>query len=154
MFNISMNFVVQVTIFQYVLICVYFSQKYFKTNNINVSFLQSKQKHQKMFFTVWFIFAISLTDVLNTLKNLIWNLPFTLNSVMSPPASTKSCPTTRHAGAWGERRNSSKSFLASAIDGGERSASRPGRALSRGNDPRYPLYRRLGGPQSRSGHRD
>jgi hypothetical protein len=23
----------------------------------------------------------------------------------------------------------------------------------RGNDPRYPLYRRLGGPQSRSGHR-
>jgi hypothetical protein len=31
--------------------------------------------------------------------------------------------------------------------------SRPGRALPRGKDPRYPLYRRLGGPQSRSGHR-
>jgi hypothetical protein len=37
--------------------------------------------------------------------------------------------------------------------GGEWSASRPGRALPRGKDPRYPLYRRLGGPQSRSGHR-
>jgi len=34
---------------------------------------------------------------------------------------------------------------------GEWSASRPGRALSRGKDPRYPLDRRLGGPQSRSG---
>jgi hypothetical protein len=31
---------------------------------------------------------------------------------------------------------------------GEWSASRPGR-----KDPRYPLYKRLGGPQSRSEHR-
>jgi hypothetical protein len=36
---------------------------------------------------------------------------------------------------------------------GEWSASRPGRALAPGKGPRYPLYRRLGGPQSRSGHR-
>jgi hypothetical protein len=33
---------------------------------------------------------------------------------------------------------------------GEGSASRPGRSLSPGK-PRYPLYRRLGGPQGRSG---
>jgi hypothetical protein len=32
-------------------------------------------------------------------------------------------------GAWGERRHSSYSFLTSALDGGEWSASRPGRAL-------------------------
>jgi hypothetical protein len=87
-------------------------------------------------------------------------------------------------------------LLTSALDGGEWSASRPGRALppgkcppvpivqeagwapepvwtqrleekssasvgdgtpaalyTRGNDPRYPLYRKLGGPQSRSGRR-
>jgi hypothetical protein len=31
--------------------------------------------------------------------------------------------------------------------------SRPGRALPPRKDSRYPLYRRLGGPQSRSGHR-
>jgi hypothetical protein len=30
----------------------------------------------------------------------------------------------------------------------------PAALYPRGNDPRYPLYRRLGGPQSRSGHRD
>ena len=36
------------------------------------------------------------------------------------------------------------------IRGGERSASRPGRSLPPGKT-RYPLYRRLGGPQGRSG---
>jgi hypothetical protein len=39
-------------------------------------------------------------------------------------------------------------FLISALFGGEWSASRPGRFT-----PRYPLDRRLGGPQSWSGHR-
>jgi hypothetical protein len=29
----------------------------------------------------------------------------------------------------------------------------PAALYPRGKDPRYPLYRRLGGPQSRSGHR-
>ena len=35
-----------------------------------------------------------------------------------------------------------------ALEGGERSASRPGRSLPPGKT-RYPLYRRLGGPQGR-----
>jgi hypothetical protein len=35
---------------------------------------------------------------------------------------------------------------------GEWSASRPGRDLSQGKDPWYPLDRKLGGPQSWSGH--
>ena len=38
----------------------------------------------------------------------------------------------------------------SALEGGEGSASRPGRTLPPGKI-RYPLYRRLGGPQGRSG---
>jgi hypothetical protein len=42
-------------------------------------------------------------------------------------------------------------FLTSAIDGGERSASRPGRFTSWERAPRCPLERGLGGPQSRSG---
>jgi hypothetical protein len=66
---------------------------------------------------------------------------------------TKIDPATRHGGAWGERRCSSYSFLTSALDEGEWSASRPCRALPPGKGPRYPLYRRLGGPQSRSGRR-
>jgi len=42
------------------------------------------------------------------------------------------------------------SFLTTALEGGEWSASRPGRSLPPGKT-RYPLYRRLGGPQGRSG---
>jgi hypothetical protein len=63
-----------------------------------------------------------------------------------------SCPTTRHEGAWVERY-SFYSFSNSALDGGEWWASRPGRALAPGKGPQYPFYRRLGGPQSRNGHR-
>jgi hypothetical protein len=52
----------------------------------------------------------------------------------------------------GERRYSSYySFLTSALDGGEWSASRPGRGLPPGKNPRYPLDRRLGGPQNQQG---
>jgi hypothetical protein len=42
--------------------------------------------------------------------------------------------------------------LTSALDGGKWSASRPGRFTPQGKSPWYPLYRRLDGPQSRSGH--
>jgi hypothetical protein len=55
--------------------------------------------------------------------------------------------------AKGERMYSAYSFTTSALDRGEWLASRPGRVLPRGKDPRYPLYRRLAGPQSWSGHR-
>jgi hypothetical protein len=53
----------------------------------------------------------------------------------------------------GERRYSSYSFMTSALDGSEWSASRPSRALPSGKDPppRYPLYSILDGPHSRSG---
>jgi hypothetical protein len=44
----------------------------------------------------------------------------------------KSSPATRHGGAWGDRRYSSYSFSTSALDGGEWSASRPGRAFTPG----------------------
>ena len=40
--------------------------------------------------------------------------------------------------------------MTTALEGGEGSASRPGRSLLPGKT-RYPLYRRLGGPQDRSG---
>jgi hypothetical protein len=52
----------------------------------------------------------------------------------------------RHEGILGEKRYSSTYSLTSALDGGEWSASRTG--------PCYPLYRRLDGPQSRSGQGD
>jgi hypothetical protein len=43
-------------------------------------------------------------------------------------------------------------FLNSAPNGGDFSVLRPGHFTSVGKSPRYPLDRRLGEPQSRSGH--
>ena len=40
--------------------------------------------------------------------------------------------------------------MTAALEGGEWSAARPGRTLPLGKT-RYPFYRRLGGPQGRSG---
>jgi len=42
------------------------------------------------------------------------------------------------------------SSMTAALEGGEWSAARPGRTLPSGKT-RYPFYRRLGGPQGRSG---
>jgi hypothetical protein len=47
-------------------------------------------------------------------------------------------PATRHGGVWGGRRYNS-SFLTTALDGGEWSASRLGCALSPGNGPPVPI---------------
>jgi hypothetical protein len=56
----------------------------------------------------------------------------------------------RHEQVLGEWRYSSTHSLTSVLDGGQWSTSRPG-ALPQGKNPWYPLDRRLGGPQSRSG---
>jgi hypothetical protein len=56
----------------------------------------------------------------------------------------KSSPSTRHGGAWGERRYSSYSFTTSALDGGEWSASRPGRALVSGKGPPVSIVQEAG----------
>jgi hypothetical protein len=52
-----------------------------------------------------------------------------------------------------EARYSSYSFLPSALDGVNGQRHAPAALYTRGRDPRYPLDRRLGGPQSRFGHR-
>jgi hypothetical protein len=51
---------------------------------------------------------------------------------------------TRPGGAWGERGYSSYSFLTSALEGGEWSASRPGRALPPGKEPPAPIVQEAG----------
>jgi hypothetical protein len=55
-----------------------------------------------------------------------------------------SSSSTRHGGAWGERRYSSYSFTTSVLDGGEWSASRPGRALPPGKGPSVPIVQEAG----------
>jgi hypothetical protein len=56
----------------------------------------------------------------------------------------KSKAATRHGGVWGERRYSSYSFLTSALDGSEWSASRPSRALPPGIGPPVPIGQEAG----------
>jgi hypothetical protein len=67
--------------------------------------------------------------------------------------SYKSVPLHAKKSTGGKEGYSSYSFSTSALDGGEWSASRSGRAISPGKGPWYPLERRLGGPQSRTGQR-
>jgi hypothetical protein len=67
--------------------------------------------------------------------------------------NSKAVPLHAMEALGGKRRYSFYSITTSALDGGEWSASRPAALYPRGKDPRYPLYRRLGGPQIRSGHR-
>jgi hypothetical protein len=66
-------------------------------------------------------------------------------------SSLQSCLAKRHAGTKGEMRYNSYSFLTSALDGVVSVTPRP-RFTRRGRTP-VPLDRRLGGPQSWSGHR-
>jgi hypothetical protein len=59
-------------------------------------------------------------------------------------AKSQSSPTTRHEGTWPERRYSSYSFLATALDGDEWSASRNDRALALGKGPPVPIGKEAG----------
>jgi hypothetical protein len=65
-----------------------------------------------------------------------------LHSKRLPKA--KAVPLHTTEGAWGERRYSSHSFSTSALDGGEWSESRPGRALAPGKEPPVPIVQEAG----------
>jgi hypothetical protein len=62
----------------------------------------------------------------------------------------KAHPRTRREDPEGECTCNSTLSLTSALVGGGRSTPRPGR-LTVGKESRYPLCKRLGGPQGRSG---
>jgi hypothetical protein len=59
-------------------------------------------------------------------------------------------PRTGHKGPEGEYRYTSTLSLTSALDGGGWSMPHPSHFTSR-KETQYPFYRRLGGPQGRSG---
>jgi hypothetical protein len=58
-------------------------------------------------------------------------------------------PTRGHKGPEGDKLYSCTLCLALTLDGGGWSTPRPGR-FTPGKETRYPLYRRLGGPQVRT----
>jgi hypothetical protein len=53
------------------------------------------------------------------------------STILRHTETKQSSPSTRHGGAWGDRKYSSYSFFTSALDGGELSAPRPDSALPR-----------------------
>jgi hypothetical protein len=77
-----------------------------------------------------------------------------LNLRDQAPHPSKAIPLHAMVTLGGERRYSySYSFLTSALDGVSGQHHGPAAFYSREKDPRYPLGRRLGGLQSRSGRR-
>jgi len=75
------------------------------------------------------------------LRNNVWQRSVCINKVH---------PRTDHVGPEGKQRYSSTLTLTSAPDMGGCSTPRPGRCIPR-KQTRYQLYRRLAGPQGRSG---
>jgi hypothetical protein len=74
------------------------------------------------------------------------------NTFCGRPLKLKMFHYTPRRRLGGEEYNS-YSFSTSALNGVSGQRHAPAALYSQGKDPRYPLYRRLGGPQSRSGHR-
>jgi hypothetical protein len=81
------------------------------------------------------------------------NMKFGYQSAFVRRTRKVSCPATRHGGVWGGRRYSSYSFLTSALDWVSSQRHAPAAIYPRGKDTRYPLDRRLSGPQSLSGRK-
>jgi hypothetical protein len=71
------------------------------------------------------VFLKSTEDNLKYQHKKFWNYIFNLGRTVIKKKLSRYMP-------WGERRYSSYSYLTSALDGGERSASRPSRALPPG----------------------
>jgi hypothetical protein len=107
---------------------------------LTFSFLDSRRedkrlctKHSLNLICSWSLPACNF-DLLVLFPN-IWILPHlqrTCSLSLCCKGKKVNSPTTRHAGAWGERKYSSYSFSTSALDGGEWSASRPGRTFTPG----------------------
>jgi hypothetical protein len=80
-----------------------------------------------------------------------WNFKY-VKMISDIITKAKAVPL-RATKAVGERTYSSYSFSTSTLEGVSSQRHAPA-ALTPGKGPRYPLERELGGPHSKSGHRD
>jgi hypothetical protein len=99
----------------------------------------------------WCFFPISYTNeallLVHTFMSLFFPSLRCCNDsmvVMTDVKKGKVVPLRSIEAYFGERRYSSYSFLTSALEGGEWSASRPGRALPQGKEPTVPIVQEAG----------
>jgi hypothetical protein len=118
-------------------------------------------KSTRLFSNITYLFGTAFDSIFQMWKGGMCFVAFlcTEGLRLSPKTARLtffSSPATRHGDAWGRGGivpTHSWPRPQMGGGGGQWSESRPGRALPRGKNPRYSLYRRLGGSQSRSGHR-
>jgi hypothetical protein len=99
---------------------------------------------------IYIIYRLWLKVKYRVIINYVWDH---VRLLVKRVVTKQSSPATHHDYAWERGGIAPTHSWPQHWDGGEWLASRPGRSLRRGRDPRYPLYRKLGWPQSRSGHR-
>jgi hypothetical protein len=114
-------------------------QSWMSSKNLSVVRTYSTVLHLRM--TLFFLTPQGSANFFEVSK---FRLQRTLGRILQRKIKLSCC---LHADAKAERRYNSYSFFNSAVDGGEWSASRLGRALPPGKEPQYPLDRRLGGTQ-------
>jgi hypothetical protein len=102
----------------------------------------------------WPLHSHNIQHKLFNPKYLLIQFLLTIHSCPSftLPIKDKVHPRTGREGPEGEQRYRSTLSFTSALDGGGWSTPRSGR-FTPGKETRCPLYRRLGGPQGRSGRR-
>jgi hypothetical protein len=133
--------------------CFIYTQ-YFYYNNTPVSSSTSSAIFLLCFSNLFFIlykqFSSFVSSVIWTyFKDFLYApCPLIINYLKCTLVQALGLCTGRTAHRWS--RGIALPFLATAVEGGEGSVSRHGCSLPLGKT-RYPLYRRLGGPQGRSG---
>jgi hypothetical protein len=95
------------------------------------------------FLTAWLV-RLHVPTLLQSHVTSLYRQQQGSSALLATTKQYSSSPATRHGGAWGERRYSSYSFMTSALDGGEWSASRPGRVLPPGKGPPVPIVQEAG----------
>ena len=140
-----------VHIFTVVRLCSYMLSKYILLFLFSkIRFAIKQQDKQNWRFTVIFAGQLRVVFQISIVKNVQIQVPLHyLKSKVKVKVKVNVLPITGHEGPEEEKRYSPTLSWPPYLEGGGWSAPRPGRFTPR--KTRYPLYRRLGRPQGRSG---
>jgi hypothetical protein len=126
-------------------------------HDFSTQIYSNERKNPRTCRVILDIYWERIWNVMTNVPRWFRTLPEMFDScnIMKGKGKSKVVPLRSIEAHLGDRRYSSYSFLTSAPEGGGVSGQHhaPAALYPRGKSPRYPLYRRLGGPQSRSGRR-